>query len=746
MPEEPCQEEGFIARPGINICSPLPTIVCPSFKFWPDVVPLDATAYVFAGERDGDGTLPRPFGSIEEALASTRGNLALVLGPGDYTTELTIEGRRVDVYGSCPTETRLRSSNGKPVIRIAGAAASGSRIQTLSLSGSGPGIEVTGATDVHLSALWVHDLEGPGFSIFDGDSSVERGETSVRVENSIIDRAAGEGIAVHGATLELVRSAVWQTRALAGRGGHRGLGVSVGPEPGFEGDDPSVRRPANVEIIESSILDSIGAGILAEGALVTVRGSVVRGVSPDALGSGRGIEIRATSPGRVETRMEVSGSVIERAHDVGISSWNADLRIDGTVVRDVGSTMIDGCLGNGLRARYDLLRDAGEVGTRLSIKDSLIERTRQAGIHIEGGSARIESSIVRATSSPPCRTGLGDGIAAYGSPAGPARIEIEKTRIENSARAGVALFTGEGEPRTSARIESSVIECSRSAFGGSGASAEVQDALCGCNGNWRRCDATVAELERALLGRPRCNPADDKACFRGCVGTIAQQVIVPNTTVWPFGHDEIMSVASGEDGCFEIEGLPRDTPLVMALAHAELMSGLGMVTPLASDSPAPFRAELLPSVLLSSTRTLTNAGGDGRLGILLLVRVCGVPKRLAPTSLTICAGQPGIRVNLEPGSTSGRFYFSMNNVPDPNAPGTETVGADTLFVEVEPGLQFITLEPPPGQTLNCELEPGGLGWPTDTPNRFGVFIEPGWTVFGMSVNCSLTPAGLAASR
>jgi hypothetical protein len=746
MPDEPCREDGYIARPGIQVCSPLSSLVCPSFTFWPDVIPLEAKAYVLPGERGGNGSIERPFGSIEEALLSTPKNLSLVLGPGDYTTELTIEGRRVDVYGPCPTETRLRSTNGEPVIRITGPAASGSRIQTLSLSGAGPGIEVTGAKDVILSAVWAHDLEGAGVSIFDGDPSPAGGETSVRAENCVIDRAAGAGIAVHGAKLELVRSAVWQTRTLPARGGHRGLGVWVGPEPIFEGNDPGVRRPANVEIIESAILDSTGAGILAEGALVTVRASVIRDILPDALGAGRGIEIRATSPGRVETRLDVFGTVIASAHDVGISSWNADLTIDESVVRDVGSGMVDGCLGNGLRARFDLLRDAGDQGPRLSVKDSLIERTREAAIHVEGGSVRVETSIVRGTSSPACRTGLGDGIAAYASPAGPARVEIDNTRIEDSSRAGVAIFSAEGEPRTSARIGSSVIECARPSIGGRGASAEVRDTVCGCNGSWSRCDASVAEIERGLRGRPRCDAADDTACFRGCVGTIVQQVVVPNTTVWPFGHDEITSVASGEDGCFELEGLPRETPLVMALAHGEVMSGFGMVSPLFIDSPTPFRAELLPTALLSSTRTLTSSGGDGRRGILLLLRVCGLPKRLAPTSVTICAGLPGIRVSIAPGIASARHYFGTNNLPDLNNPPTETLGADTVFVEVEPGEQFITLEPPSGKTLDCELEPGGLGWPTETPNRFQVFIEPGWTVFGMSVNCALAPAPAAAGQ
>jgi hypothetical protein len=744
MPREPCAEPGLIARPGIPICSPLTTLVCDSLMFWPGATPLDATAHVLAGAHAGDGTRERPFGSIEEALASTPKNLSLMLGRGDYTTQLAIEGRRVDVYGLCPIETRLLSSNGQAAIRIVGPAASGSRVRDVSVSGAGPGIEVTGATDVELIEVWAHDLEGTGLAVFDGDASSERGETSVRAENCLIERAAGAGVAVHGAKLELAKSAVLQTRTLAARGGHRAVGVWVGPEPMFEGDDPSVRRAANVDVVQSAILDSTGAAILAEGAIVNVRASLVRGVSPDALGAGRGIEIRATSPGRVETRLAVSGSVVEAAHDVGISSWNADLSIDGSVVRDVGGQLGAGCLGNGLRARYDLLRDAGELGPRLSVKDSLIERTRQAGVHVEGGSARIETSIVRETSSGACRPGAGDGIAAYASPAGPARLEIEKTLIQGSARAGVAVFSAPGEPAASARIESSVIECSRPNLGGSGASADVRDALCGCNGSWSRCDAGVAEVGRALLGRSRCDAGDATACFRGRVQTIAQATIKPNTTVWPFGHEELAGVASGGDGSYEIEGLPRDTPLILALSHEDVMNGFGMVSPLPGDSPAPYTAELVPTNLLSVTRALTESDADGRRGILLLVRVCSVPRRLAPPSKTICVGLPGLQVSLAPGTASGRFYFDTTNVPDKTL--TETSGADTAFVEVEPGTQFVTIEPPGGKALDCQLETGALGWPTETANRYRVFIEPGWTVFGVIVNCTLTPAGAAAGR
>jgi hypothetical protein len=740
LPEAPCLEESWIVRPGLEVCSPISAVgVCASFTFWPNVPEQGATAYVLAGASDGDGTRERPFASIEEALASTTGRLSLMLGPGDYPAHLRIEGRRVDVYGLCPAATRLRSMNGKPAIRVEGPAASGSHIQTLSLSGTGPGIEVTGAQDVTLSALWAHDLEGSGFSIFDGDSSSELGETSVRAEDCLVERAAGAGIAVHGAKLELVKSAVLKTRTLAARGGHRALGIWVSPEPTFEGNDPSVRRSSQVSVVESAILESRGAAISAEGARVIVRHSLIRTVLPDALQAGRGIEIRATSPGRVETKLDLSGSVIEDAHDVGVSSWNADLTIDGSVVRDVGSKMADRCLGNGIRARYDLVRDADLSGPRLAVKDSLIERTRQAGIHVQGGNARVETSIVRETSSESCRPGHGDGIAAYASPAGPARVEIARTRIEGSSRSGIALFGTPREGAPGALIESSVIECSGRAIGGRSAAPEVRDTLCGCQGRWSRCGGNVAELEPALLGQPRCDNADATACFRGCVGNIAQQELEPGTTVWPFGRDEFTSVVSGEDGCFEIEGLPRETPLVMALSHDEHLNGFGMVSPLAGDSPAPFRAELLPTGLISFTRGVASFRADERRGILLLVRVCGVPKSFATPVDTICVGQPGIRASLDPGSASARLYLGATNFPD-DISRSETLGADIVFFEVEPGIQFITLEPPAGKLLDCRLDPGGLGWPTDTPNRFRVLIEPGWTVLGLVANCALTPA------
>jgi hypothetical protein len=739
MPVDPCLEKGWIVRPGLEVCSPISADVCDSFTFWPNVAEPYASVHVLPGQRQGDGTKERPFGSIDEALASTTGHLNLLLGPGDYATPLRIEGRRVDVYGLCPRETRLRAVDGKPAIEVEGPAANGSRIQTLSLSGAGPGIEVTGAKGVTLTALWLHDLEGAGFSLFDGDSSSELGETSVRAENCLVERAAGAGIAVHGAKLELVRSAVLQTQALAARGGHRALGIWVGPEPTFEGNDPSLRRPSEVKVLESAILDSTGAAISAEGALLTVENSLIRSVMPDGLQSGRGIEIRATSPGRVETRLEVSGSVIEDAHDVGISSWNADLSIDRSVVRDVGSKMEARCLGNGIRARYDLVRDLDVSGPRLSVKDSLIERTRQAGIHVEGGSARVETSIVRDTSSEPCRPGHGDGIAAYASPTGPVRLEISKTRIEGSSRSGVALFGTPGELAPSALIESSVIECGGPGIGGRSAAPEVRDALCGCQGRWFRCGGGVAEMEPALLGKPRCDNADGTACFRGCVGNIAQQELFPGTTVWSFGRDELASVVSGEDGCFEIEGLPGETPLVVALAHEAHLNGFGMVSPLAGDSPMPFRAELIPTSLISFTRGLTGSRADGRSGIFLVVRVCGFPKSFARPVDTICVGQPGIRVRLEPGSASAPLYFSAANIPD-DLSRSETLGADVAFVEVEPGFHFVTLEPPAGKKLNCELDSGGLGWPTDTPNRFRVFVEPGWTALGVVVNCALTSA------
>src|SRR5262249_37647545 len=105
------------------------------------------------------------------------------------------------------------------------------------------------------------------------------------------------------------------------------------------------------------------------------------------------------------------------------------------------------CLGNGVRMIWDRSPQGDEPATSLSLGTSLVEHTRETGILVEGAGASIETSIVRDAAEDSCAGDFGDGIAAY-SDAAPelpkSALSVRATRIEKTARAGIASFGGAG--------------------------------------------------------------------------------------------------------------------------------------------------------------------------------------------------------------------------------------------------------------------------------------------------------------
>src|SRR5262249_22176805 len=159
--------------------------------------------------------------------------------------------------------------------------------------------------------------------------------------------------------------------------GERAYGVVARPSPVFSGNDPSVRTPATLELAASWIDFARGAGLFVEASDVSVERTLISDIGRDALGRGAGIDARAHLAGYIPGTLRLSQTVIMRTHDAGVRLWNADAEILDSVITDVGNDEPNICLGNGIRARYDLPRDIG-LGTRLTLQRSLIANSAEA--------------------------------------------------------------------------------------------------------------------------------------------------------------------------------------------------------------------------------------------------------------------------------------------------------------------------------------------------------------------------------
>jgi hypothetical protein len=727
LPSAPC-ELGTYARPGLTACSNL-DLGCSSAQGQFGLITDPVGPIVYVGGTPANG--PR-FDTIAEALAGTTGDVTIALAAGSHTANIEITGRRVQIVGVCPEITTVVAGDSKPVIKV-GTGGDGSRFERFAVTGKAPGIVVSSASDVKVLGLWLHDLAGAGIMFDDvagwaADDAQYR-KTSGSIERSLVDGATDVAVAIYGAEVSLSELQIANTRPV--REGHRALGLSARASPYFTLPNglplEQARRPSTIVASRVLIEGSRGAGVLLEGAGATFESVVVRRVESDLARHGRGIDVRAHVPGRIPTTLVMRHSLIENVYDVGLRSWNADsVVVEDSVIRDVGEAMTGRCLGNGVRARYDLLRDVG-LEDRLVLRHSLVERTRQAGVLVEGGNASIEGSLVRDTSPEPCRDDFGDGVAVHASATGPSSTVLRRTRIERAARAGVSSF------QSNTSLESVMVACSEFGIASKGPHVATEGAVCGCKGELSTCSVDESPAP-SLIGGAGCDAGDATACYRGCSGTLLQAgSVLEEATAWVYDHDEIVSVLSDDKGCYDIEGLPPNEPAQIAIAHDKHVSGLGMMAPLESDSPAAYLVNLVQPSLLSAGAVIFGTT-DMRSTYLMQVRICSDPKEPRMPGDVICKGLPGLTASIEPGPAGPPIYFSTTAFPD--ATLKETVGADMAFHGVVPGEHFVTLHAPSGGTADCRPDTGGFGWTTSETDRFRVVGEEGFpTILAAEVNC-----------
>lgn len=109
-------------RPAGGACEP--ALACPTGE-WPDDAPSDAV-YARAGATGGDGSRDRPYGTLAEALsAAASGGRPVVLGEGELAGGVQVRGVP-SITGLCPERTRIvdpSASMSAPLIVRAGALA-----------------------------------------------------------------------------------------------------------------------------------------------------------------------------------------------------------------------------------------------------------------------------------------------------------------------------------------------------------------------------------------------------------------------------------------------------------------------------------------------------------------------------------------------------------------------------------------------------------------------------------------------
>jgi hypothetical protein len=327
-----------------------------------------AALFVDAGApAGGDGSQATPFATIGAAIQAASDGELIAVAAGSYVEDLVVEGKSIEIVGRCPAMVEVVGEVAALQIK---PGASGSRVARVALTGDGYGAVLSGAEDVRLEQLWVHDLAGRGVDIED-----PLGQTSATLADSLIEGNTEHGLYLAGADVVVQRSHVRRT-VLGGADGTAAGVVAFGGETG---------APASLVIEGSVIADNEHTGLYAENAVVALTRSVVERTTtvPDTGVIQGGVEVRGTTakPGSID----IEQSVLRADSLAGLILFGATATVRASSI--VGG---DGSHGRGIE-----LEPLDGVPASIELVSSAIIAATDAGMVVGGSTARIEGSVVR---------------------------------------------------------------------------------------------------------------------------------------------------------------------------------------------------------------------------------------------------------------------------------------------------------------------------------------------------------------
>ena len=424
LPDEPCAP-GMMAIPGETTCREVAP--CGDGP-WGDIPVDDTTEHVdgsYTGG-DSDGSAAKPWTTIQQAVNVAAGGAIVAIAPGTYEEHVFIAGKPVRLWGKCPAEVAIVGPPDAGFVVDIRTSAGGTEVKDLAITGSGLGLAVAGSQDVVGDRLWIHDTSAPGWSVQNFG-----GETSGRLERSLVENAVDIGAYGVGAALTLRESVVRGSQPVASTFGH---GASVWA-------DPQTNTMASLTIERSVIVDNPELAVLVTGSTGYVTDSVLGHTAKTEAGGSAVAAYQHLETGQ-PSNVTVLRSVVEQSHNFGIYAQDSSLLLEATVVRDVAAT-VDGANGMGVRTS----RDLGELSTFTTLRKTVVERAHACGVCVAGMETLVESVVVRDIALQPLDGLVGRGVSVEGAVVGPVPLMGEGTVrgsvIERTHEAGMTLVFSE---------------------------------------------------------------------------------------------------------------------------------------------------------------------------------------------------------------------------------------------------------------------------------------------------------------
>lgn len=405
LPAEPCQK-GMMAIPGEAECHEVAP--CGAGK-WGDIPVESNTQFVdgsYGGENGpSDGSEGRPWIAIQDGIDAAGTGALVAVAAGSYVENLEVEGKPVRLWGKCPAEVEVVGDDTALGALFIQAGASWTEVHSIAIRGASMGITQTGAQEVLIDRVWVHDTGDFGMDV---ENAI--GPTDVTLCGSLVERCTTVGVFVSGSVVAVEESVVRGTQESGGVG--RGLDVS---------DDVDGGVRSEVSVRASTIEGNADAEISVFGSDLTLEETVVRG------SLGRGLAVQDDIESGERASLILRTSVIDGTQESALVLGGSDATLDRTVVR--------GSLDNAISIQDD--PDSGQRGNA-TIESCLIDENRNGGVSAFGSDVVVDATIVRRTTKvDPSQIAVGGVFAVASDSAAPSDVKIRSSIVEENESAGV---------------------------------------------------------------------------------------------------------------------------------------------------------------------------------------------------------------------------------------------------------------------------------------------------------------------
>ena len=698
-------ESGEYFAPGFEAARCVPLDECGSG--WPAIDEAnfgDKRVYV----RPEPGSEPDTYSSIRAALDATTEDPITILVEGTIAESVEID-RKVQLVGRCTEKAIIVpdpiAPNAPPITFV--SASEGSTVQHLAVRGGLTGIRVANTGDIHFERVRFHDVRGAALAFDDAQGG------GSYIDNCLFEDV-GAAVEARGSAVELRTSHV-----------KKATGIAIHAHPsrfapftdGY-GWDPRASPRSSMSLEKVFVDGAVGTGVLLEGSVGSVSGSIVREVAAGAGTSGaRAIAVEWRPTGEVAAELTLKQSALLGPFAVGVDAWNAEL----VAMEDV---VVDGALSPaecpthsvGVRMRSDESPavDGSTPAHTLRLERSLISGVADTGVRIEGAAAELAEVLVR-DAGQACSSAAGDGVSVESYPYRPASLELLDSRIDRSTRAGVIAFGANLD------VHGSLLTCNQ--YGVVAADGGLTTGtVCGCGESFALCSTLETVLASPLVMGGACTNDATGVCAGwrfGELGDDADEAPLADVAVRVMEPANVRPMLTAANGGVTFEGLGPNQPVrqlatrpgYLARSHAYLTGG--------QDQAFGWTLNLTPFELLTELGNIgvAEVRQDLSFGI-AQIQVCRAapPEDLSKTGAAYCKPVVGgiAGTTLDIVSLDGIddpavvLYTNALDLPDPALEAAQ--GTYIAMAGIVAGDREFIVRLPEGERLDCTSQLQDTGW------------------------------------